>query len=193
MPLPPQESYDGYVQLENGVGMLRLLLDEFYQALDAEQDMDELPAKKITAATGMLAAPFIRQLAKAFMQRHPQTQIEVVAVRNDFFGEQITVAGLLTGQDILKQLQKKQLGSCLLLPCSLLRSGEEVFLDDMTVSGLKKALQVEIVIVNSNGQDLYDAFVNPFQEKDAGRIGDNYEQTNCSDSRAAERRKVDAV
>lgn len=193
MPLPPQESYDGYVQLENGVGMLRLLLDEFYQALDAEQDMDELPAKKITAATGMLAAPFIRQLAEAFMQRHPQTQIEVVAVRNDFFGEQITVAGLLTGQDILKQLQKKQLGSCLLLPCSLLRSGEEVFLDDMTVSGLKKALQVEIVIVNSNGQDLYDAFVNPFQEKDAGRIGDNYEQTNCSDSRAAERRKVDAV
>ena len=76
-----------------------------------------------------------------------------------FRSEMITVSGLLTGQDLLGQLQGRELGERLLLPCSLLRSGEEVFLDDMTVTELKNALQVNIVIVNSNGQDLYDAFL----------------------------------
>ena len=156
--LPPADCYDGYLQLENGVGMLRLLLEEFHEALRAGQQKTAC-AGKISAATGMLAAPFIKKLAEEFMQQHTERQIEVFAVRNDFFGEQITVSGLLTGQDLLRQLKGRDLGDTLLLPCSLLRSGEEVFLDDMTVSGLKKALQVEIVIVNSNGQDLYDAFM----------------------------------
>ena len=93
------------------------------------------------------------------MQRYPQKDIRVFAIRNDFFGEQITVSGLLTGQDLFKQLQNEDLGDRLLLPCSLLRSGEEIFLDDMTLEELKKALQVKIVIVNSNGQDLYDALL----------------------------------
>ncbi len=106
------------------------------------------------------------------MQRYPQKNIQVFAIRNDFFGEQITVAGLLTGQDILRQLKGKPLGERLLLPCSLLRSGEEVFLDDMTVEELKKALQVKIVIVNSNGQDLYQALLSerhmdPVVERDS--------------------------
>ena len=160
--LPPEESYDGYVQLENGVGMLRLLLDEFREALHADgQDtfVQQAPHEKISIATGKLAAPFIKTLAQEFMQRHPEKEIQVFAIRNDFFGEQITVAGLLTGQDIFNQLKDRDLGERLLLPCSLLRSGEEVFLDDMTVQQLKNALQVKIVIVNSNGQDLYHALL----------------------------------
>lgn len=169
--LPPGESYDGYVQLENGVGMLRLLLDEFREALFEEvQDtavqealhearQHGLSKEKISIATGKLAAPFIETLAQEFMQRHPEKEIQVFAIRNDFFGEQITVAGLLTGQDIFNQLKDKDLGERLLLSCSLLRSGEEVFLDDMTVQQLKNALQVKIVIVNSNGQDLYEALL----------------------------------
>lgn len=158
--LPPGESYDGYVQLENGVGMLRLLLDEFREALCMEDSsLKDGKEQKISIATGMLAAPFIRILAQEFMQRHPYKNIEVFAVKNDFFGEQITVAGLLTGQDLYRQLKGKDLGERLLLPCSLLRSGEEVFLDDMSVDELKNALQVQIVIVNSNGQDLYKAML----------------------------------
>lgn len=159
MELPAAESYDGYVQLENGVGMLRLLMDEFLEALGKEEGMvpDTDIKETVSIATGMLAAPFIRELAEAFMQRYPSKNVQVFAIRNDFFGEQITVAGLLTGQDLYHQLAGQDLGSRLLLPCSLLRSGEEVFLDDMTVQELKKALQVKIVIVNSNGQDLLDA------------------------------------
>lgn len=185
MQLPAAEIYDGYLQLENGVGMLRLLFDEFREALSAEtwgefqettgveildQSQKEMRLEKntknmekgashISVATGILAAPYIRILAEEFMQRHPQKNIEVFAIRNDFFGESITVSGLLTGQDILAQLSGKRLGERLLLPCNLLRSGEEVFLDDMTLTELKNSLQVEIVIVNSNGQDLYDAFL----------------------------------
>lgn len=163
MELPDEESYDGYLQLENGVGMLRLLISEFRQAMREEQERTQRrnPAPgKLTAATGLLAAPFIRMLAAEFMECFPQREIEVIAVRNDFFGEQITVAGLLTGQDLSRQLKGRDLGERLLLPCSLLRSEEEIFLDDMTVSELKRALQVKIDIVNSNGQDLFDAFLN---------------------------------
>ena len=173
--LPPEESYDGFYgefnQLENGVGMLRLLQDEFREAMRAQETC--LPRQDtISIATGELAAPFIRTLTQEFMQRYPQKNIQVFAIRNDFFGEQITVAGLLTGQDILRQLKGKPLGERLLLPCSLLRSGEEVFLDDMTVEELKKALQVKIVIVNSNGQDLYQALLSerhmdPVVERDS--------------------------
>ena len=164
MELPREETYDGYLQLENGVGMLRLLLEEFQEALRMEEQKGCLQhvackAEKISIATGKLAAPFIEQLSQQFMQRYPQKDIRVFAIRNDFFGEQITVSGLLTGQDLFKQLQNEDLGDRLLLPCSLLRSGEEIFLDDMTLEELKKALQVKIVIVNSNGQDLYDALL----------------------------------
>ncbi len=174
--LPPADRYDGYLQLENGVGMLRLMLDEFREAMRADRGcfgsssegsgscgkagygaQEEL----ISIATGKLAAPYLELLAREFMQRYPHKRIQVFAIRNDFFGEQITVAGLLTGQDLLHQLKDKDLGDRLLLPCSMLRSGEETFLDDMTVSELKNALQVKTVIVNSNGQDLYDALFLP--------------------------------
>lgn len=160
--LPPGERYDGYIQLENGVGMMRLLLDEFREAL-GDGAGSVLPAQaarpKISIATGKLAAPFLKELAQEFMQRFPEREIEVFEVRNDFFGEQITVSGLLTGQDLLNQLQGRGLGERLLLPCSMLRSGEEIFLDDMSVHVLEKALQVKIVIVNSNGRDLYEALL----------------------------------
>ena len=146
--------------------MIRLLLDEFREALDKEtavclqaENIIKPQVQKLSVATGKLAAPFITMLAQEFMQLHPEKQIEVFPIRNDFFGSQITVSGLLTGQDLLNQLKGKDLGRALLLPCSLLRSGEEIFLDDMSLDDLKKSLQVKIVIVNSNGQDLHDAFL----------------------------------
>ncbi|MCC8081830.1 MAG: DUF512 domain-containing protein [Lachnospiraceae bacterium] len=98
----------------------------------------------------------MRKLAAEFLCFHSDVDICVYAIRNDFFGERITVSGLLTGQDMKSQLEGQELGEKLLLPCNLLRSGEEVFLDDMTLAELEKTLQVPIHIVKSDGQSLFD-------------------------------------
>lgn len=160
--LPPSERYDGFIQLENGVGMLRLLMDEFREALlkaDRNKLTENARKRRITLISGTLAAPFLRVLAEEFMERFPSVNAEVIAIRNEFFGEMITVSGLLTGKDILSQLQGKDLGECLLLPVNLLRSGEHVLLDDVTTEELSKALQILVVIVKSSGQSLFDALV----------------------------------
>lgn len=156
--LPEAARYDGYLQLENGVGMERLLEDEFYEALNAVS-CGSKTKKKITVATGTLAAPLIETLCGEFMRKFPNIKIQVIPIRNEYFGERITVSGLLTGRDIVSQLKGKSLGEKLLLPCNLLRSGEEVFLDDMTLTELKNALQVKTDIVKSSGQDLLDALL----------------------------------
>ena len=147
--LPEEESYDGYLQLENGVGMLRLLETEFYDAL-AMKDGDEI-SREISIATGKLAAPFLRKFMKELQIKYPNTKVMVYDITNEFFGEKITVAGLITGQDLKKQLKEVDLGEKLLLPCHMLRSGEDVFLDDVTVSELSEYLQIPIEIVDSDG------------------------------------------
>ena len=143
--LPQEEQYDGYLQLENGVGMLRLLLDEFAEAMEEDRiNGRQVRAKHITLATGRLAYRFIKQMAKQMEERYEGLQIDVIAIRNDFFGEMITVSGLLTGQDIMAQLKDRDLGEKLLLPQNVLKSGEPVFLDDYTLDDIEKALQVRI-------------------------------------------------
>ena len=154
--LPEEARYDGYLQLENGVGMLRLLLDEFREAM-SDCAGRVVAAQELSIATGKLAYPYIKDMARQITERFPQVRISVYPITNDFFGEMITVSGLLTGQDILKQLTGQPLGERLLLPQNVLKSGEAVFLDDMTVSALEKALQVPIDIVKSSGQDFVDA------------------------------------
>ena len=147
--LPKEESYDGYLQLENGVGMLRLLQTEFQDALT--ETKGDSAKRKVSIATGKLAAPFIRKLMKDMTKKYPETEVLVYDITNEFFGEKITVAGLITGQDLKKQLKDQDLGEKLLLPCHMLRSGEEVFLDDVTVSELSEYLQIPIEIVDSDG------------------------------------------
>lgn len=147
--LPEEDSYDGYLQLENGVGMLRLLETEFHDAL--EQAKGNEKKHKVSVATGKLAAPFIRQLAGEMKVKFPNMEVKIYDITNEFFGERITVAGLITGQDLKKQLKDQELGEKLLLPCHMLRSGEEVFLDDVTVSELSEYLKVPIEIVESDG------------------------------------------
>ena len=173
-PLPEEDNYDGYIQLENGVGMLRLLMDEFEEAMEMlEEDIasgdfpeEDLPDTKrthhVTLATGRLAGPFIKELADKCSKRYPNYTIDVVEIRNDFFGEMITVSGLITGQDLKAQLlERDNLGESVLIPCNMLRSGEEVFLDDMTVTELEEALGVPVTIVESSGQDLLNAMLFP--------------------------------
>ncbi|MCM1121066.1 MAG: DUF512 domain-containing protein [Eubacterium sp.] len=155
--LPEAERYDGYLQLENGVGMLRLLMDEFAEAMEEEtkQDNDRYAGvrEELSMATGRLAYPFILDMAGTMMEKFDGLDIHVYAVNNDFFGEQITVSGLLTGRDIMNQLRGQKLGDRLLLPQNVLRSGEDYLLDDITVGEMEKTLQVKIDIVKSSGYD----------------------------------------
>ncbi|MGN0380274.1 MAG: DUF512 domain-containing protein [Suilimivivens sp.] len=161
--LPSEENYDGYLQLENGVGMLRLLINEFEDAImQLQQKIEQNPdpfikvTGEISMVTGRLAYPYINQMAERLMKIVEGIRIHVYEIKNEFFGEMITVSGLLTGQDIIRQLRGKPLGKRLLLPGNLLRSGEEVLLDDVTVSDLEKALQVKIDIVKSSGYDFVE-------------------------------------
>ena len=154
--LPEAERYDGYLQLENGVGMLRLLLDEFDEALVlAEKESDKYggQSREMSVVTGRLAYPYILDMSRRMMISFPHLNIHVYAITNDFFGELITVSGLLTGQDIILHLQGKRLGDRILLPQNVLRSGEDYFLDDVTLEEMERALQVKIDIVKSSGHD----------------------------------------
>lgn len=153
--IPQEERYDGYMQLENGVGMIRLLLDEFENAYE-ECESDERE-RTLSIATGKLAYPYINSMAEKLMDKYPNLDVHVYEIRNDFFGEMITVSGLITGQDLKAQLKGQILGDQLLLPCNMLRSGENVFLDDVTVEALAEELGVEIKIIGSSGQEFVDA------------------------------------
>lgn len=156
--MPEEDRYDGYLQLENGVGMIRLMWDEFNEELEKRRENPkEREEQRMALATGKLACPYIKKMTEKLMEVYPMLHIDVYEIRNDFFGEKITVSGLLTGQDILAQLQGKNLGERLLLPENVLRSGERVFLDDMTVEDLEKALQVKIDIVKSSGYGFIDS------------------------------------
>ena len=155
--VPEEERYDGYLQLENGVGMLRLLFHEFaqgYEPLSGDGRREEL-----SIATGKLAYPYIRKMADKMTEKFPGMKIHVYCIRNDFFGERITVSGLITGQDLEAQLKDRELGQRLLLPCNMLKADEDVFLDDVTTGQLSDALQVQIDIVKSSGQDFIDAIL----------------------------------
>lgn len=165
--LPSEERYDGYLQLENGVGMLTLLKDEFKEAMQTAvhqkklyRDLSDGKTRRLTLATGKLAYRTICDLAAQMMKAFEWLDLNVVAIRNDFFGERITVSGLLTGQDLIAQLKDLPLGDKLLLPQNVLRSGENYFLDDITVPQLEEALQVRVDIVKSSGQDFVETVLN---------------------------------
>ena len=153
--MPEEERYDGYLQLENGVGTTRLLQNEFQEVFEKLSGDDR--ETEISLATGKLAYPYLKRMIETLQTKYPNVIVHLYEIRNDFFGELITVAGLITGQDVKAQLSGRPLGSRLLLPCCMLRNGEEVFLDDVNLDQLKEALQVQIDIVKSSGQDLIEA------------------------------------
>ena len=180
--LPEEERYDGYLQLENGVGMLRLLDTEVQEAIE-NRPGDEKP-RSVTVATGKLAAPYIEECLRKISTKYPKLEYEVITIRNNFFGEKITVSGLITGTDLKEQLLKRKLGERLLIPCNMLRSGENVFLDDLTVEEISEALGREIIIVDEGGEDLVSSVLDPVQNKKQIRR-QMYEQTssgNCGEA-----------
>ena len=156
--IPREDSYEGYPQLENGVGMLRSFIDEF------DSYMNELSgdgrAKELSIVTGVLASKYISKLSKDIMIKYPNIKLPVYTIENEFFGKSITVVGLLTAGDIINQLKGKELGKALLLPDSLLRHGESVLLDDLNIQDIERTLQTRICIVQSDGKSFIDAILN---------------------------------
>ncbi len=169
-PFPEEEIYDGYLQIENGVGMMRSFLNEFEEAykeyfentiLGEAQSPNMIPSEKqsCSIATGRLAYPSVKAMAERVMAQCPDLTVHVYEIENCFFGQMITVSGLITGQDLLTQLAGKPLGERLLLPANMLRAQEDCFLDDITVEELKNTLQVSVEIVKLNGRDFLNAIL----------------------------------
>ena len=153
-PLPPDEFYEDYVQLENGVGMLRLLETEFRSALKLGGEPDGVP---FSIATGTAAAPFFQRLLDMARERYPELRGRVWPIENDFFGRSITVAGLVTGGDLIAQLQGKELGERLFISWNMLRRQEQDFLDDVKLEEASAALGLPVIPLESDGFALFDA------------------------------------
>jgi putative radical SAM enzyme (TIGR03279 family) len=155
--LPSDEFYDDYCQLENGVGMLRLLQVEFSGAMKMMKG-ENVTVRPFSMATGRAAAPLLTQLAAEAVSEFGGTG-HIYEIQNNFFGPEITVAGLITGQDLIAQLKGKELGERLLLPDCMLRYHQNVFLDDITVEQVQDALGVPITFVPQDGFKLLDAIL----------------------------------
>jgi len=178
--LPPDEFYEEYPQLENGVGMMRLFITEFEEALckfeirnpefgvgggtdtfgnrnpefGACGDRDDF-----TIVTGVAAGEYLTNLLKTASEKCGKIPGKVISVRNDFFGDSVTVSGLVTGGDIIAQLRGRDLGSRILIPQNMLRRGQDVFLDDITVPELSERLGVDVRIVKQHGADFLSALM----------------------------------
>lgn len=154
--LPEEDYYEDYVQIENGVGMLRSLITEFEAGLRLEDGPVNAPP--FTIATGVSARPFMQELcSKAHKALGVSGQVR--AIENDFFGHTIDVAGLITGGDLIRQLSGQEIGKRLLIPVNMLRHGGDVFLDDLRVEDVEEALGVTVTVVEQDGFDLLDAML----------------------------------
>jgi putative radical SAM enzyme (TIGR03279 family) len=167
--IPEEDHYEGYEQLEDGIGMIRLLLSTIEDSLSFLQRDNK---GSFTMVTGTSAYPIIHEVASKIMKVNPKINIDVVKVENDFFGKTITVAGLLTGKDIIEALKNRELGEYIIIPSNVLRRGYElgnteelILLDDYTVADLKKILNKEIIVCDYTGEDLID-LINQYTEED---------------------------
>ncbi len=152
-PIPDDAFFEDYTQLENGVGMLRLLETEFTSALALQEEKTATP---FTIACGVAAAPYLQEIVDRALEKC-HTEGRVQAIVNRFFGETITVSGLITGQDLMDQLVGVDLGARLLIPVNMLRHGQDMFLDDVTIAQVAERLGVRVIPVNQDGFDLCDA------------------------------------
>ncbi|WP_244269480.1 DUF512 domain-containing protein [Natronincola ferrireducens] len=157
---PAYQDYDGFPQLENGVGMVVKFKEEFYSHLDGLENLRFEGPRKVTILTGTLVYKEIQQMCDDLMDKVNNLMIQVIPIKNEYFGGQVSVTGLITATDILKTLKGKDLGENIYIPESMLKSGEEVFLDDMTVEDIEKQLNTKIHICQVKGSDLIDRILN---------------------------------
>ena len=158
LPIPDCESYYGFPQIENGVGMIANMREEFLDALSNAPE--KCKDRNVTLVCGVAPYEFLSSLADAVKEKYQNINITVERIINDFFGHEITVSGLLCGCDIIAQLKEKKLGDTLIITKNMLRDGENVFLDDTTTEDIEKALGVKIIAVGDDGYELLDAITN---------------------------------
>ena len=159
LPLPEADRYDGYPQIENGVGLVTSMKDEFYDELDFLDTYDTAKKRRLSIATGEAAYEFISSIAHELESRLSDTKINVYKIENKFFGENITVAGLIVGQDLREQLKDKDLGTKLFIPSVMLRYENDLFLDDVSIDSLSRDLGVEIETVNNSGFEFVETLL----------------------------------
>ncbi len=153
-PIPSGKCYEEYSQYENGVGMLRSLADEFESAMKLADDPPK--PRTVSIATGAAAYKFISELVEKAEKKWHNINCNVYKITNHFFGETITVSGLITATDIISQLKDKPLGDALLLTTSMFKRDTDIFLDDMTIPDVEKALGVKVIVTENDGFDLLD-------------------------------------
>ena len=158
-PLPGEEYYGDFPQLANGVGMIALTRSEFGSAMGFNDTERIAGGRRITVATGVAAAPLLRELAEDAMKQVEGLEIEVVPIVNDFFGHTVTVAGLVTGGDLIAQLKGRDLGDELLIPSVMLRHEQDIFLDDVSLEEVSRQLGIKIRTVDNDGGEILDAFL----------------------------------
>lgn len=160
--LPDAEDYEGFPQIENGVGMIAKFEMEFEEA-KKQIPRNTAEGKHYTIATGVSAYPWICKMVEK-AEKHTGAKVEVLKVENDFFGHTVTVAGLLVGRDLIAQLSQNIHGECLMIPANMLRSGEDVFLDHMQLEELKAAMPVPVRVIEADGESFLKA-ISGWEEK----------------------------
>lgn len=159
LPMPDEDYYEEYAQLDNGVGMCTLLKSEFVQAVN-EENMPYDESVNVSIATGTAAYPLLRELVDIAKKKWHNLNCKVFEIKNNFFGESITVSGLITGRDLISQLKNQDLGNTLLLPSSMFRAQGDIMLDDTSVNDIETALNVRVRITQNDGFDLLSAILN---------------------------------
>ncbi|HOP99305.1 MAG TPA: DUF512 domain-containing protein [Acetivibrio clariflavus] len=166
--IPDYEEYEDFPQIENGVGLIAQLKKEFEEALEqldseftcegkkyktAEDSSLKEEMRNISIATGVSPYSYIKEMAEILENKFRNININVYKIENNFFGKNVTVTGLLTGQDLIEQLMNKELGDELLISRSMLKAGEDILLDDYSVADLEQKLKVKITVVDNDGKD----------------------------------------
>lgn len=157
-PLPPAEAYEDYPQIENGVGLLRLFMEDAQQAYQDDPHPKAVP-RKVVIASGISAAPYLQELADRIAP--PEVRVSVQPIRNDFFGPSITVTGLITGGDLVRQLQGVQTDQ-ILICANMLRAEGDLFLDGATLSQVRSALPAPLAVIPNSGEAFYQALCGNF-------------------------------
>lgn len=150
------DEYEGFIQFENGVGMISKFEREIKDYLENLSEDHKSKIKKVSIATGHSAYEFMCEMAKCIMEKCPNVQIDVYKIINNFFGDTITVSGLVTATDLIDQLKDKNLGETLYIPRSMLKADEEIFLDNITLENLSDIMGLEVVPCLNEGKDFID-------------------------------------
>ena len=156
--IPSPEFYEDFSALEDGVGMIAYLTDDVKWALE-ELENDEKPNHTVTVACGTGVYPFMKKIMAMINEKFPNITINTQPIKNNFFGGGVNVSGLVTGGDLINQLKGKNIGERLIIPSSMLRFENDLFLDDVSTNDVERELNVELVAVNNNGADLVNAII----------------------------------